>query len=60
MHEPIRVMVLGTGQMGSGIARLVLEKQGLQMHGSTAAGSGNLGDSCRTYRTILLFHDRTQ
>ena len=31
MHEPIRVMVLGTGQMGSGIARLVLEKQGLEL-----------------------------
>lgn len=34
MHEPIRVLVLGTGQMGSGIARLVLEKQGLELVGA--------------------------
>ena len=31
MRDPIRVMVLGTGQMGAGIARLVLEKDGLQL-----------------------------
>ena len=34
MREVIRVLVLGTGQMGSGIARLVLEKQGLQLTGA--------------------------
>jgi 4-hydroxy-tetrahydrodipicolinate reductase len=31
--EPIRVLVLGLGQMGSGIARLILEKQGLELVG---------------------------
>jgi hypothetical protein len=34
MRDIIRVLVLGTGQMGSGIARLVLEKQGLQLIGA--------------------------
>jgi 3-hydroxyacyl-CoA dehydrogenase len=34
MRDPIRVAVLGTGQMGSGIARLVLEKQGLTLVGA--------------------------
>jgi 4-hydroxy-tetrahydrodipicolinate reductase len=34
MHDHIRVLVLGTGQMGSGIARLVLEKQGLELVGA--------------------------
>lgn len=33
MRERVRVAVLGTGQMGSGIARLVLEKQGLELVG---------------------------
>jgi hypothetical protein len=34
MGDLIRVLVLGTGQMGSGIARLVLEKQGLELVGA--------------------------
>lgn len=34
MQDPIRVVVLGTGQMGSGIARLVLEKRGLALAGA--------------------------
>jgi 4-hydroxy-tetrahydrodipicolinate reductase len=34
--DPIRVLVLGTGQMGCGIARLVLEKQGLELVGAYA------------------------
>jgi len=34
MGDVIRVLILGTGQMGSGIARLVLEKQGLQLVGA--------------------------
>jgi len=34
MRDLIRVLVLGTGQMGSGIARLVLEKQGLELIGA--------------------------
>ncbi len=34
MRDPIRVAFLGTGQMGSGIASLVLEKQGLTLVGA--------------------------
>ena len=34
MRDVIRVLILGTGQMGSGIARLVLEKQGLRLVGA--------------------------
>jgi len=33
-RKPIRVLVLGTGQMGSGIARLVLTKTGLDLVGA--------------------------
>ena len=33
MHDFIRVVVLGTGQMGSGIARLLFEKPGLELVG---------------------------
>lgn len=33
MHDFIRIVVLGTGQMGSGIARLLLEKPGLELVG---------------------------
>ncbi len=31
MRDAIRVLLLGTGQMGSGIGRLILEKQGLAL-----------------------------
>lgn len=34
MRHAIRVLLLGTGQMGSGIARLVLEKRGLELVGA--------------------------
>ena len=34
MRNPIRVLVLGTGHMGAGIARLVLEKAGLELVGA--------------------------
>ena len=34
MQDLIRVLILGTGQMGGGIARLVLEKQGLELVGA--------------------------
>ncbi|MFC1684989.1 2,4-diaminopentanoate dehydrogenase [Pseudomonadota bacterium] len=34
MRDLIRVLVLGTGQMGSGIARLVLQKPGLELVGA--------------------------
>ena len=33
LREPVKVLVLGTGQMGSGIARLVTERQGLRLAG---------------------------
>ena len=33
MGAPVRVVVLGTGQMGSGIGRLVLERPGLELVG---------------------------
>lgn len=34
MRNPVRVLILGTGQMGSGIARLVLQKAGLELVGA--------------------------
>ncbi|MCI0506686.1 MAG: NADP-binding protein [Gammaproteobacteria bacterium] len=34
MRGPIRVLMLGTGQMGAGIARLVLQKPGLDLAGA--------------------------
>jgi hypothetical protein len=34
MRDAIRVLLLGTGQMGSGIARLILEKHGLNLVGA--------------------------
>ncbi|MGR9000195.1 MAG: 2,4-diaminopentanoate dehydrogenase [Gammaproteobacteria bacterium] len=36
MGDLIRVVVLGTGQMGSGIARLILQKSALQLVGACA------------------------
>jgi len=43
MRDAIRVLVLGTGQMGSGIARLVLEKQGLVLAGAYARRATRAG-----------------
>jgi len=43
MRDPIRILVLGTGQMGSGIARLVLRKDGLQLVGAYARRAGRAG-----------------
>ena len=43
MGDAIRVLVLGTGQMGSGIARLVHEKQGLTLAGAYARRSARAG-----------------
>jgi len=34
MHDPIRVIVVGTGQMGAGIGRLILSKRGLELVGA--------------------------
>lgn len=39
----IRVLVLGLGQMGSGIARLVLDKQGLELVGACGRRAEHLG-----------------
>lgn len=36
MRDPIRVLILGTGQMGAGIARLLLKRQGLELVGAFA------------------------
>lgn len=36
LSDSIRLLVLGTGQMGSGIARLIFEKKGLRLIGSYA------------------------
>lgn len=43
MRDPIRILVLGTGQMGSGIARLVLRKNGLRLVGAYARRAGRAG-----------------
>jgi 4-hydroxy-tetrahydrodipicolinate reductase len=43
MGAPARVVVLGTGQMGSGIVRLVLEKPGLALVGVYARRAARAG-----------------
>lgn len=43
MDERIRVLILGTGQMGTGIARLLLEKQGLELVGAYARRTERAG-----------------
>jgi hypothetical protein len=58
MRDLIRVVVLGTGQMGSGIARLVLEKQGLELVGAFArrrerAGT-DLGRAIGLHRELVI------
>jgi 4-hydroxy-tetrahydrodipicolinate reductase len=40
---PIRVLTVGTGQMGCGIARLVLEKPGLELVGASARRAERAG-----------------
>jgi 4-hydroxy-tetrahydrodipicolinate reductase len=40
---PVRVLVLGTGQMGAGIARLALEKRGLELVGAYARRPARAG-----------------
>ncbi|UCH41264.1 MAG: NADP-binding protein [Gammaproteobacteria bacterium] len=42
-REPVRVLVLGTGQMGSGIARLVLARPGLQLVGAFGRRAQRVG-----------------
>jgi hypothetical protein len=41
--DSVRVLVLGLGQMGSGIARLVLDKQGLELVGACGHRAEHLG-----------------
>jgi 4-hydroxy-tetrahydrodipicolinate reductase len=43
MGSPVRVVVLGTGQMGSGIVRLVLERPGLALVGVHARRAARAG-----------------
>ncbi|MES9961500.1 MAG: 2,4-diaminopentanoate dehydrogenase [Sedimenticola sp.] len=43
MVDPVRVVILGTGQMGSGIARLLLEKEGIRLVGGFARRGGRAG-----------------
>lgn len=43
MGDAIRVLVLGTGQMGSGIIRIVLQKQGLEFTGAYARRASRAG-----------------
>lgn len=43
MRDPIRLLVLGTGQMGSGIARLALNKLGLELVGACARREARAG-----------------
>lgn len=43
MEAPIRVLVLGTGQMGSAMARLVLARPGLELAGACARRPGRAG-----------------
>lgn len=43
MRDQIRLLVLGTGQMGSGIARLVLNKPGLELVGACARREARAG-----------------
>lgn len=42
-QDPIRVLLLGMGQMGSGIARLIAEKPGLQLVGAFGRRKEHIG-----------------
>ena len=43
MRDFIRVLILGTGQMGSGIARMVLAKPGLELVGAFGERAHRVG-----------------
>lgn len=43
MRDPIQVLILGTGQMGSGIARMVLAKRGLELVGAYGRRAHRVG-----------------
>ena len=55
MRDAIRVLVLGTGQMGSGIARLLLQKPGLALAGAYGRRQQRAGTDLG--RAIGLGHD---
>lgn len=55
MRDVIRVLVLGTGQMGSGIARLVLQKPGLALTGAYGRRKQRAGTDLG--RAIGMGHD---
>jgi 2,4-diaminopentanoate dehydrogenase len=41
--EPIRILLIGIGQMGSGIARLITEKKGLELVGAIGRRREHIG-----------------
>ncbi len=43
MRDPVRVVILGSGQMGQGIARLLRQKEGLELAGLFARRAGRAG-----------------
>ncbi len=43
MRQPVKVVVWGTGQMGTGIIKLVLEKEGMELAGVVSARSEREG-----------------
>ncbi len=49
VDEPLKVLVLGTGRMGTGIARLLLEKAGVELAGAYGRrprpGAGDAGEA---------------
>lgn len=58
MRDPVRVLVLGTGRMGCGIVRLLLEKRGLELVGAYARraerAGGDLGAAAGLDRELGL------
>lgn len=58
LGDPIRVLLLGIGQMGSGIARLITEKKGLELVGAYGRrpehGAVDLGRAIGLERDLLI------
>ena len=58
LGDPIRVLLLGIGQMGSGIARLITEKKGLELVGAYGRrpehGAVDLGRAIGLERALLI------
>jgi 4-hydroxy-tetrahydrodipicolinate reductase len=59
MHEPIRLLLLGTGQMGAAIARLALRKSGLDLIGAygrrPGRGGRDLGEAIGLEKRLDIF-----